>query len=668
MLDTSVQLVLDEFVRLAAALCGTPTALITLQDEALVRFPAKMGWDGSDTPQETPFCSYAIAQEDVFIVPDALMDARFAAAPLVIGDASVRFYAGATLLTSCGHAIGTLCVLDHVPRELSGSCARALQALAHCVTAELELGPYAPTTGRAARPQRGTETATGPEIASALFPSNKALSEPKESESLRSRERLRLALESTGCVLWESKLSTGQVSVSEEWSRLRGGPPGETSTTFPDLLQLIHPDEREKVHRNQTEVVKGRKSLYEDEMRLATISGDYLWLGIRGKVVDRDASGRALRMTGIMQDITERKRTEAENLRTQERLRLALESSGYALWDRDLTGDHVYLSEEWSLLRGGPAEESVTTFAELLSLVHPDEREPARAKQMETIKGNNPRYVDEMRVMTEAGQYAWIVVRGRVVKRDPAGRALRMIGIIADVTDRKRVEHRLREHTERLQALSHRLLDIQETERRVLARELHDEIGQVLTAVKLNLQSIERMATSASTAHSVADGIVIVEQAIEQVRSLSLDLRPTILDDLGLIPALHWYLGRQAERLGLSVTLTAEPLAARSRRTVETACFRVVQEALTNAARHAHAQRVSVDVKQTDGWLCVSIRDDGTGFDVSAAKDRARRGESAGLLGMEERALLAGGMLELESPSGGGTTIRARFRLDGETA
>jgi signal transduction histidine kinase len=319
-------------------------------------------------------------------------------------------------------------------------------------------------------------------------------------------------------------------------------------------------------------------------------------------------------------------------------------------------------------LRGGPAQETVTTFAELLSVVHPDERESVRIKQMETIKGAKPRYVDEMRIVTEGGQYAWIIIRGRVVERDAAGRALRMIGIIADITDRKRAEHRLRDYTERLQALSHRLLDIQETERRALARELHDEIGQVLTAVKLNLQAIERTAPSATTAHSVADGIVIVEQAIEQVRSLSLDLRPTILDDLGLIPALHWYLGRQAERLGLPVSLVAEPLAARSRRPVETACFRVVQEALTNAARHAQAQRVWVEVKQIDGWLGVSIRDDGTGFDVVAAKDRARRGESAGLLGMEERALLAGGLLEVESVPGAGTTIRARFRLDGETA
>ncbi|MFM0616074.1 PAS domain-containing protein [Paraburkholderia nemoris] len=377
------------------------------------------------------------------------------------------------------------------------------------------------------------------ETAAVAFPPKIAQSElMMESESPRSRERLRLALESTGCALWESELSTGQVYVSEEWSRLRGEPPSETLTTFPDLLQLIHPDEREKVHRNQTEVVKGRRPLYEDEMRLATVSGNYLWLGIRGRVVDRDANGRALRMMGIIEDITKR----------------------------------------------------------------------------------------------------------------------------------KGAEHRLREYTERLQALSHRLLSIQETERRVLARELHDEIGQALTAVKLNLKAIERTAASAFTAHSVRDGIVVVEQAIEQVRSLSLDLRPTILDDLGLIPALHWYLGRQAERFGLPVTLTAEPLAARSRRPVETACFRVVQEALTNAARHAYAQRVWVDVKQTDGWLCVNIRDDGTGFDVSAAKDRARRGKSAGLLGMEERALLAGGTLQVESIPGGGTTIRAHFRLDGETA
>lgn len=362
----------------------------------------------------------------------------------------------------------------------------------------------------------------------------------------------------------------------------------------------------------------------------------------------------------------ERERIERDNLRTRERLRLALESSGYALWDRDLSADQVYLSEEWALLRRGAPRETVTTFAELLSLVHPDERESVRHKQTEVIKGNKPRYVDEMRIVAETGEYVWIVIRGRVVERDVAGRALRMIGIIADISEQKRVEHQLRDYTERSQSLSHRLLEVQETERRALARELHDEIGQVLTAVKLNLQAVERIVVAEPAAQRVADGIVMVEQAIGQVRSLSLDLRPTILDDLGLIPALQWYLGRQAERLGIPLRLTAAPLAERQHRTVETACFRVVQEAVTNVARHAGARNVWVEVAQRDGELRVSVRDDGAGFDVAGVKQRARRGEHAGLLGMEERVALAGGRLEIDSRPGDGTTITAQFALQGE--
>ena len=219
------------------------------------------------------------------------------------------------------------------------------------------------------------------------------------------------------------------------------------------------------------------------------------------------------------------------------------------------------------------------------------------------------------------------------------------------------------ESASRLQAISHQLLKAQETERRSIARELHDEIGQTLTAVKINLQAMQRSSDMCAHASILEENISIIERTLQQVRNLSLDLRPSLLDDLGLVPALRWYTSRQAERTGFTAVLVADSLEAHLPPDVETVCFRVVQEALTNVARHAQAQHVLVELRQRDAELELTIRDDGVGFDVRSALERASHGASLGLRGMEERVTLVGGQMEIESVPSHGTEIRARFPL-----
>ena len=147
------------------------------------------------------------------------------------------------------------------------------------------------------------------------------------------------------------------------------------------------------------------------------------------------------------------------------------------------------------------------------------------------------------------------------------------------------------------------------------------------------------------------------------MRNLSLDLRPSLLDDLGLVPALRWHVNRQAERAGFTAVFTADVLEARLSPDLEIACFRVVQEALTNVVRYARAQHVLVELRRHDTELELTIRDDGVGFDVESALGRAMHGASLGLLGMDERVSLMGGQMEIESEPMGGTEIRARFPL-----
>jgi len=162
------------------------------------------------------------------------------------------------------------------------------------------------------------------------------------------------------------------------------------------------------------------------------------------------------------------------------------------------------------------------------------------------------------------------------------------------------------------------------------------------------------------------ESVKLVEQAIAQVRSLSLELRPSILDDLGLVAALSWLLDRQAQRAGFAGDVRASMSDDRLPADIETSCFRLAQEALTNVVRHADARNVSVQVEEGEDEIELVVRDDGKGFDVAAARENAVRGKSLGLLSMEERASLAGGSLRIESREGHGATVRAFFPLAGK--
>jgi PAS domain S-box-containing protein len=236
--------------------------------------------------------------------------------------------------------------------------------------------------------------------------------------------------------------------------------------------------------------------------------------------------------------------------------------------------------------------------------------------------------------------------------------------ILRDVTERERAERALREARQRTEQLSRRIIDVQEQERNHLARELHDEIGQVLTAVRINLQGLLRTAADTATEDLVVETIDVTAQALEKVRGLSLDLRPAQLDDFGLGAALDWHLKRQATTAGLKVELDLRLPDRRLPPDIEIACFRVVQEALTNVVRHAKARTVKVSVWCESEALRASIIDDGCGFETDRTLREAAAGRSFGLMGMEERAALLGGRLELDSAPGRGTTVSAWFPFE----
>lgn len=220
-------------------------------------------------------------------------------------------------------------------------------------------------------------------------------------------------------------------------------------------------------------------------------------------------------------------------------------------------------------------------------------------------------------------------------------------------------ERALKEQAERLQVLSHKLLDIQENERRAVARELHDEIGQALTGLKLSLEMVDRLPPELAR-ESIRGAVSLANDLISRVRKLSLDLRPAVLDDLGLLPALLWHFERYTKQTGVQVDFRHQGLEGRRfERDLETAACRIVQEALTNVARHAHTQSVEVRVWVDDVSLNLRVEDEGVGFDAQAL----RGASSSGLVGMEERASILGGSLMIDTQSGRGTHLVAELPL-----
>jgi signal transduction histidine kinase len=238
---------------------------------------------------------------------------------------------------------------------------------------------------------------------------------------------------------------------------------------------------------------------------------------------------------------------------------------------------------------------------------------------------------------------------------------------ISSQVEKTRLFEAVSQQREQLRALTSRLTEIQEAERKQLARELHDEMGQALTAISINLAAIKQELPPAAIAkieERLAEARLLADQTLEQIRELSLNLRPPMLDDLGLVPTLRWYIKRYARRVELKANFEVFAIDQRLPPEVETALYRVVQEALTNVARHAQASEVSLRLERKRATVFASIEDNGQGFDVARVVHRVAAENGTGLLGMRERVTLLGGTFNVRSNSGQGTRISIDIPLE----
>ncbi len=238
-----------------------------------------------------------------------------------------------------------------------------------------------------------------------------------------------------------------------------------------------------------------------------------------------------------------------------------------------------------------------------------------------------------------------------------------LTGLVAVAMENVDLIRRLREEEESLQGLLRKTLTAQEEERRRIARELHDETSQVLSALMMNIDLLGSQVEVSESSHARIEALkALAEEAARNLDKMMLELRPALLDELGLIAALRWYVAQVGDLWGIPVEFEGG-YPARLPDAVEVAAFRIVQEAVSNCVRHSKATRIRVRVAADETSLHLEVNDDGVGFDVAAESARARSGEAVGLMGMRERAELAGGTLTVDSTIGAGTTVMADIPL-----
>ncbi len=282
----------------------------------------------------------------------------------------------------------------------------------------------------------------------------------RERDLEQSRAQLRRALDGSQLCTWEWRILDGKLDVSALYTDILGYPPDEAPASHDAAIALVHPADLPPASAALQAHLEGRTDRYETELRFRTRAGEWRWIRSLGRVVERDASGRPLRVAGTHADIHSRKTAELNLLRRDEQLRLALAASGSALWDADLRDRTVFLDERWAQFIGRAPEDTRTSLQSLLAAV-PEEERPRVLEALARVEsGQTDEYFIEHRFRRDDGMLVWVRSRGRCVERDSAGRALRLIGINVDLTAAKNAESAAAHQAELYAAVNETALDL----------------------------------------------------------------------------------------------------------------------------------------------------------------------------------------------------------------
>lgn len=364
-------------------------------------------------------------------------------------------------------------------------------------------------------------------------------------------------------------------------------------------------------------------------------------------------------------DATGPQHTEAELHRTRSRLAETEALARLGSWEWDIRTGSVFWSEEVYHLHGVKPAEFRITYENVLELVHPDDRASVR-ETVDRAYREGGSYVCEHRVVRPDGATRWWQSRGTALT-DSYGKPVKLFGTVQDITEQKLARDALARSRAQLRDFAGRLRSASEKERSFIAREIHDELGQALTALKMDVFALRNGLPAAARAQlepETEEMAALIDAMIDKIRTLAAELRPAVLDSLGLAAAVEWAVQQFARRTGIRCELDLPPEQLRIDADRSIDVFRILQEALANVARHAEASRVHVHLWATSDELVLEVQDNGRGIRPSEIESVA----SFGLLGMRERALFWGGTIGIRAAPEGGTCAVVCIPLDQSAA
>jgi two-component system CheB/CheR fusion protein len=516
----------------------------------------------------------------------------------------------------------------------------------------------------------------------------------RAEESLReAREGLEFALEAASLGAWDVDLVTGRARTSLRHSQIFGYAEQVASWGPDQFRRHILPEDLGTFDRAFERATK--TGTLDFQARVVWPDGSVHWVHDIGRVLYDDA-GRPVRMAGVTVDVTDRNEAHGLLLASEDRIRLLLDSiEDYAIFTTDARGRITSWNAGAERILGFTAEDAVGLHSEV-TFTPEDRARGAVEAEMETARAAGRAMDERWHVRKDGSRFYASGVLSQLGDAPDSG----FVKIMRDLTQQKRaeeelrrahdeLEHRVAERTEELRrtveamlaevkerraaeerarALVGQLVTAQEDERRRISRDLHDQLGQQLTALRLKLAAMREECDQDEVARGRIEEVQALAESLDsEVDFLTWELRPTALDDLGLTAALtnfvkewssHYHIPAEFHSTGFGTSeLRLAPQA-------ETCLYRITQEALNNVYKHAQAARVSVILERRGPDAVLVIEDDGVGFDASEAQGW-EGGRGLGLVGMRERAALLGGTVELESEPGKGTTIFARVPADG---
>ena len=408
---------------------------------------------------------------------------------------------------------------------------------------------------------------------------------------------------------------------------------------------------------HDAEVLARGEALHYEERAAA---GEGQRVSIVSKFPVFDAGGAIIAIGVVANDITDRRLTEQALREQRALLAEAQKVAGLGSWEWDPDTGRVSWSGELYRIFGVAPEEVAPSFENYLERVHPEDRQQSGAMVARALMDSRGFSMQE-RIVRPGGEVRYVRSQGEVV-RNERGKPIKILVACLDITEQRHSESALRQAAQDLHGLTRRLVQAEEAERRRLARELHDRVGQSLSALNINLDIISRESHALTPAlrQRLEDSLGLVDGTLQSIESVMAELRPPLLDEYGLGAALGWHAEEFTRRTGVQVAVEdRDPAGSKNARPeAAVALFRIAQEALNNVLKHAKAKSVRVAVSATDEELVLDVHDDGQGFDPRAV----RRGRW-GMTTMRERAEAAGGQLHVDSAPGQGTRIHARVPL-----